>query len=329
MPIRKSPTLTPKRLAANQANAQKSTGPRTDEGKRQAILNLKRNFDRLLGLPESRLLDQQVGTGVHIYKELIAPYEPAPPLLAMVFRDLARLQVELQGLERIRDARMEYRDQQTQLEVNRTRRDMDRELRATAKDIFENGLCRQPDSFGKFNDQCEALLVLKSLLKQGRYDQMHPSLRRLYGKTLWPDHERGQIICASARSLMNPEAGEPLTEDQFKMLTGLVEAEEQDVMDAWDLALKEKTMTEAAGRSRLAPDRTDQWMNQQSDRLRLAIDRKTKLAAMLIKTLELTPAPRPDPAEQDQKNLKSQSQNVTLNQEDTETGGLGQSRNVI
>lgn len=185
MPIRKN-TLTPKRLATNQANAQKSTGPRSDEGKRQAILNLKRNFDRLLGLPESRLLDQEVGTGVHIYKGLVAPYEPAPPLLAMVFRDLARLQVEMQGLERIRDARLEYRDQQTQLEVNRRRREMDRELAATAKDIFENCLCRQPDSVGKFQDQCRALLVLKSLLKEDRYDQMHPSLKRLHGKTLLP-----------------------------------------------------------------------------------------------------------------------------------------------
>jgi len=128
---------------------------------------------------------------------------------------------------------------------------------------------------------------------------------------------------------MNPEAGEPLTEDQFKMLTGLVEAEEQDAMDAWEIALNEKTMTEAAGRARLAPNRTDHWMNQQSERLRQAIDRKTRLAAMLIKTLGLTSAPRQAPPEAPEEDLKSQSQNVTSNQSDTEIGGLDQNQHVL
>jgi hypothetical protein len=39
MSLRKSPTLTPARLAANRRNALKSTGPRTTRGKAQARLN--------------------------------------------------------------------------------------------------------------------------------------------------------------------------------------------------------------------------------------------------------------------------------------------------
>jgi hypothetical protein len=39
MSLRKSPTRTPASLAANRANAQKSTGPRTEEGKRRMRLN--------------------------------------------------------------------------------------------------------------------------------------------------------------------------------------------------------------------------------------------------------------------------------------------------
>lgn len=39
MSLRKSPTLTPARLAANRRNAQKSTGPRTTRGKAQSRMN--------------------------------------------------------------------------------------------------------------------------------------------------------------------------------------------------------------------------------------------------------------------------------------------------
>ena len=39
MSLRKSPTLTPARLAANRRNARKSTGPRTARGKAQSRMN--------------------------------------------------------------------------------------------------------------------------------------------------------------------------------------------------------------------------------------------------------------------------------------------------
>ena len=45
MSLRKSPTLTPARLAANRRNARKSTGPRTPRGKAQSRMNALRNGD--------------------------------------------------------------------------------------------------------------------------------------------------------------------------------------------------------------------------------------------------------------------------------------------
>jgi hypothetical protein len=42
MSLRKSPTRTPALLAANRANAQKSTGPRTPEGKNRVALSALR-----------------------------------------------------------------------------------------------------------------------------------------------------------------------------------------------------------------------------------------------------------------------------------------------
>jgi len=46
MSLVKSPTLTPAKLAACRANAQKSTGPRTSEGKRRIILNSLKHGER-------------------------------------------------------------------------------------------------------------------------------------------------------------------------------------------------------------------------------------------------------------------------------------------
>ena len=42
MSLRKPPTMTPARLAANRCNAQKSTGPRTERGKAQTRMNALR-----------------------------------------------------------------------------------------------------------------------------------------------------------------------------------------------------------------------------------------------------------------------------------------------
>ena len=46
MPLVKSPTMTPRKMAANRANAQKSTGPRTAAGRRFAMLNRLRHGAR-------------------------------------------------------------------------------------------------------------------------------------------------------------------------------------------------------------------------------------------------------------------------------------------
>jgi len=46
MPLVKPPTLTPAKLAACRANAQKSTGPRTPEGKRRIVFNSLKHGNR-------------------------------------------------------------------------------------------------------------------------------------------------------------------------------------------------------------------------------------------------------------------------------------------
>jgi hypothetical protein len=67
MALRKSPTRTPAFLAANRANARKSTGPRTPQGKAQAALNALRHGRRASDLPE-RLLRAGQNSGEAEYR---------------------------------------------------------------------------------------------------------------------------------------------------------------------------------------------------------------------------------------------------------------------
>ncbi len=56
-------------------------------------------------------------SGEELYRELISPYQrpgqPAPPMLATHFHDLARLRLELEAWEHIRDAQIEERWRQS------------------------------------------------------------------------------------------------------------------------------------------------------------------------------------------------------------------------
>jgi hypothetical protein len=265
----------PKQVAANRANAQLSTGPRTEQGLNRVARNLPASLSaaRLLGLAEARTLKQEPGVAESLYRELIAPYEPVSGLLAMHFQDMARLQLELQGLERIRDAQLEDRAQQNSLKRRRLYLEMDRELNVAPKEVFEKGLCNLEDSPAKLKMQVDALTVLKAQLQRRDFQAIGPALRQLYSNALAPRHERGQLICIDCQRLMEPTS-EPFSDEDLKLLLLLVDREIEDATEAWKLELDEKTKTFEARLAALAPTREDHWLNVQIERLRRAVDRK-------------------------------------------------------
>ncbi len=329
MSLRRSPTRTAKSPAANAEDTGSSLDIRQEAAKHPVTGQMKRDYKRLMGFSEALTLDLEPGAAIHLYHELIAPYKQVPPLLAMHFRDLARLQLELQAWEGIRDAEMQHRAEQTAIKERRQCRDRDREVGATAKDVYQTGLYRLPDSPGKLRHQYACLAALKGALQEGVFDDIKGVLTRLYGEDLWPDHERGQLICIECQRLMDPEnlkqiaarlhvdaeqLPAPLTEDGMQALIKRVEEEKNDVMSAWELALIERTLTDSAKRARLAPTREDHWMNRQGDRLRMAIDRKMRFTVTLLNALGLADPSQPTPRRRHRKKPRGaprQTRNVT------------------
>jgi hypothetical protein len=82
MSLRKSPTPTPGFLAANRANAQKCTGPRTPAGKARSSLNAIKHGGYARGIPEKlRAAGDVRGVAFHarIRREIVAAFRIADP----------------------------------------------------------------------------------------------------------------------------------------------------------------------------------------------------------------------------------------------------------
>lgn len=263
-----------RRRAASQANGRKSQGPVTVAGKARSSQNARKPGERLLGLTEARTLHHQPGAALRLYRKLIAPYQPAPALLAQHFQDLARLYLELEAWECIRDAVVDHRAQQNTIEVRSSYREMDSELDVAPKEVFERGLYDLPDSPAKLKAQMECLTMLKNHLAQGQFENIGPALRKLYGRELNPKSEEAKLVCIDCQRLMDSQDSEPLNDQEFHDLLFVLEQEEQRAMDGYELELDKRTVTGAACVSRLAPRHQDQWMYLQGQRLRQAIDRK-------------------------------------------------------
>ncbi len=108
MSLRRSPTRTPALLAANRANAQKSTGPRTPEGKNRVALSALRhglhapNFLSALG-KSSRALEQFSG----LYRALDAALLPDETAMDLLKRTVLRVWAMKQALMRWTASRAE------------------------------------------------------------------------------------------------------------------------------------------------------------------------------------------------------------------------------
>ena len=116
--LRKSPTQTPARLAANRRNAQKSTGPRTARGKAQSRLNALHNrsnsptFHKLIWT----IVEAPPGKSEEATRALLTPEQARHPLYAGVIEITRQAEI---GVAEV--ARELARTRLTQVEIDNPR----------------------------------------------------------------------------------------------------------------------------------------------------------------------------------------------------------------
>jgi hypothetical protein len=201
----KRPRLTERKRAANRLNAQKSTGPRTERGKRRSSLNALKHGVFARSLEESMQgLGEDPAEFERLKRDFIVSFQPATPFEAALVDDLASLWWRKARAQRA-EAGMQVAGAEQQ---RRKRREGLVELNRTELDIPPAllpgfGLMRLPDSRGKFLRAGQLLETLRILVERRRnLADVEALLRALYGKhPTW----RGNSILSLVRDLRRAE----------------------------------------------------------------------------------------------------------------------------
>jgi hypothetical protein len=273
--------LTPSQLESRRRNAQKSTGPRSDAGKRRVALNALK-YGYYTGphtLEQSMLL---MGEDPHEFRafrdSLIASRQPADAIERMLVEDVAmlawkkrRLNRAQQGLQ-LRNLEMLELDRHRQaLEVGRESADVSQE------EVLKSGLRRLSKSPAKFGEILSHLDTLAALVARKDFSQdIEPAIAMLYGET--PTLRGAQI--ANIYEQLGEEGVE--TEEHRALAASLkiaIEEETRDVIEEYTLYLQEYVHVSPALRDSALAPLHPQWISivRQEYTLDRLIERKLKL----------------------------------------------------
>ena len=201
MSLRKSPERTAKFMAANRRNARKSTGPKTEEGKRRVAGNSYQHG--FYATPDVETRQQMLKVGeepdllARFEREFTAAWQPSNAMEAMMVADLARMCRDKAILEkRVRAMRLK---QMTSTSA--------REAPVDEQRLQEFGYLGIGQSTIAFA-QCQKLLTrLAERVEQrnwGDVDELNETMRLLSDKPLqgWG---KGIQRCFAGLASMNPE----------------------------------------------------------------------------------------------------------------------------
>jgi len=176
--------VTEKQVAANQSNAQHSTGPKTERGKRVSSQNgYKHGLYAKLPLEVMATLREDPAARLVILQRLQNTYKPRNDGQHMAVEDLSWLYWRRDELTRSQAARMAERvnelDVQRELfhlQINQDVADVSQE------EVLEKGLRNIQDSPGKYEELLHHLKALIQQVKNCDYTHALPYLIAIYAK---------------------------------------------------------------------------------------------------------------------------------------------------
>ena len=211
MPI-KTREVTPRMVEANRKNAQKSTGPRTPQGKQQVAYNaLQHGFYAKPSLPFMLATGEDPKELQQILTGLVESFHPFTPAQQTLVEDLAMLRWEKRRNQRAQAAAISGELNTLEIDTEEEERQRDRADSGMSFDraeVEEKGLIQMPDCPGKFRQILETLqLLLDRVNRKEFYVDSSSALLLLYG------HQpslRGNFLCtrfAEARKQEPEEVG--------------------------------------------------------------------------------------------------------------------------
>jgi hypothetical protein len=125
VPLTKPPTITPEKLAANQANGQQSHGPATQEGiDRIRAANTRHGFYSKAPGTEMRALGEDPEQFERLYDSLLADWQPENEYQTSLVHRMARLMWRLERFDRIQESLMVHQLQALDHDVARDLREL-------------------------------------------------------------------------------------------------------------------------------------------------------------------------------------------------------------
>ena len=289
MSLREPSTLTESKQAANRANAQRSTGPRTAEGQARSSRNaLKHGIyadvsaegrATMLALGEDREEFEQ------LHAELRAAYEVDDAIADALVADLAKLYWRQRRWERASDGLLRAERKRWEMEQESDEQGRRYESATIAREQFAQfGLRWSPDAPAKFRRLVELLEMLRERVARRDFaEDLGGLFDLIYGnRPLW----RGQMLWFLWRALHGAQqTGKKLPETMAQLL-------EKELEEEMATLRGEAERTRAA-RAELAPAERDAvlmpphphavWLAEQGHKLDRAIDRKIRLLILYQK----------------------------------------------
>ena len=123
MSLVKSPTLTPEKLAANQANGRQSQGPVTEEGReRIRAANTRHGYYRQGA--DLKILGENPEEFEAFFESLLATWEPQNDFETSLVRRMARLMWRLERADRVQEAMLVYQTESLERGLTRQKRQL-------------------------------------------------------------------------------------------------------------------------------------------------------------------------------------------------------------
>ena len=193
----KTRQVTPRMEEANRQNSQKSTGPRTPEGKHQVRYNALKHG--LYGKPCMQFMlaaDEDPKEHQAILTGLTESFHPFTPAQRMLVEDLAMLRWQKRRNQRAQAAAISVALEELDINTEELRKQRDREDSGMSFDraeVEQKGLINMPDCPGKFWQIRDSLKGLLDQVERKQFDvDATPTLILLYGNQ---PSLRGNFLC--------------------------------------------------------------------------------------------------------------------------------------